>query len=178
MTGPGAAPTPPVRATEGVSRLAVLDLMRTVALLRVIVYHVVGIDVLTMFASMPVMFFVAGALFARSMQSRRGIIVIRDRFRRILPSLVVFAAVLVGLYAALGLLTGSFSSVETSEGWVERLGIYDIVRLFFPLASGEPPVGPGTPDDPVFWSWNPLWYIHTHLVLALLGPLLVAAYRR
>lgn len=151
--------------------------MRTVALLRVIVYHVTGIDGLSLIASMPVMFFVAGALFARSMRTRRGLIVIRDRFRRILPSLFAYATALVALYAALGLLTTSFASVE-SGGVVEQLGLYDVSRLFMPLFSGEPPTGPGTVSDAVYWTWNPLWYIHTHLMLALFGPLLVMAYKR
>jgi peptidoglycan/LPS O-acetylase OafA/YrhL len=151
--------------------------MRTVALLRVVLFHVTGIDALSLVASMPVMFFVAGALFARSMQNRRGWVVVRDRYRRILPSLMVFASALVALYASLGLLTGSFASVPSS-GPIEQLGLYDTARLFFPLLSGEPPVGPGTVDQAVYWTWNPLWYVHTHLVLALLGPLLVLAYRR
>ena len=177
MTGPEALPPPSSSTTEGLSRLAVLDLMRTVALLRVIVFHVTGIDGLSLVASMPVMFFVAGALFARSMQNRRGLIVTRDRYRRILPSLFVFAAALMVLYASRGMLRGTWSSFPAS-GAIRELGIYDSARLFFPLFSGEPPTGPGTPDDAVFWTWNPLWYVHTHLVLALFGPMLVHTYRR
>jgi hypothetical protein len=175
-TGPGVEPTPPA-SSETMSRLAVLDLMRTVALLRVIAFHVTGVDGLTLIASMPVMFFVAGALFARSIQNRRGIVVVRDRYRRILPSLFVFAAALIALYAWLGLLTGSLSS-DVVGGEIQRLGIYDAARLFIPVLSGEPPVGPGTLDEAVYWTWNPLWYVHTHLLLALFGPLLIMAYRR
>lgn len=181
MTGPGGSigsePAPSLRASESVSRLALLDLMRTVALLRVVMFHVTGIDGLSLVASMPVMFFVAGALFARSIRSRPGLIVVRDRFRRILPSLFVFAAGLVVLYAATGALVSTAGN-DPATGTIDRLGLYGVARLFFPLLSGEPPVGPGTPDDAVFWTWNPLWYIHTHLFLALIGPVLVWAYKR
>lgn len=180
MTSPGGTIEPGasgVSPREGVSRLAVLDLMRTVALLRVVVFHVTGLDVLSFIASMPVMFFVAGALFARSIQSRRGLVVVRDRFRRILPSLFVFAAMLVGLYASLGMLTASWGN-QPASGPVEQLGVYGVLRLFLPVLSGNTPIGPGTVDDAVYWTWNPLWYVHTHLFLALFGPLLVALYKR
>lgn len=172
----GGRPTP--ATSEGVARLALLDLMRTVALLRVVAYHVTGLDPLTWLASMPVMFFVAGSLFARSLRRRRGLLVVRDRFRRILPSLFAYATVLVVLYASLGLLTGSLGSVRDAAGWITELGRYDTARLFVPVISLEPPVGPGDPDQAVFWTWNALWYVHTHLLLAAVGPLLIMAYKR
>ena len=161
-----------------VGRLWLLDLMRTVALLRVVAFHVTGISPLTWFASMPVMFFVAGSLYSRSRRSRRGRTVIVDRFRRILPSLFAYAAALTVLYAALGLLSPTLASVRDGAGWITELGIYDTARLYLPFLSLEPPVGPGTPDDPVYWTWIALWYIHTHLLLVLVGPLLIGAYRR
>lgn len=164
--------------TEGVARLSLLDLMRTVALLRVVAFHVTGIDPLTMIASMPVMFFVAGALFAQSMQRRRGLVVIRDRFRRILPSLMLYALVLVVLYGSLGLLTSDLTSIRDAAGNITELGLYDTARLFIPVISLEPPVGPGSPDEPVYWTWIALWYIHTHLLLALIGPVLMMLYKR
>ncbi len=176
MTIEGALPLQ--RPSEGAARLGLLDLMRTVALLRVVAYHVTGLDPLSMIASIPIIFFVAGALYARSMERRRGLIVIRDRYRRILPSLFAYAAMLMVLYGALGLLTSSWSSVTDAQGWITELGVYDSLRLFVPVLSGEAPVGPGSPEDPVFWTWTALWYVHTHLLLALVGPLLVLAYRR
>lgn len=175
---PDPAGTERPAAAEGAGRLAVLDLMRTVALLRVVAFHVTGIDPLTLIASMPVMFFVAGALFARSMNSRQWYLVVRDRYRRILPSLCVFAAALMLLYWSQGLLTSSLASVHDADGSVVKLGVYDSARLFFPLLNGGAPVGPGTPDDAIYWTWNPLWYVHTHLFLALIGPVLVWLHRR
>lgn len=159
-------------------RLLLLDLMRTVALLRVVVFHVTGITALTWVASMPVMFFVAGSLYSRSCRSRRGRTVIADRFRRILPSLFAYAAVLTALYASLGLLVPTLASVRDAAGWITELGLYDTARLYMPLLSLEPPVGPGSPSDEVYWTWLPLWYLHTHLLLVLVGPLLIGAYRR
>lgn len=163
---------------EDLCRLALLDLMRTVALLRVVALHVTGIDPLTWFASMPVMFFVAGSLFSRSSRTRRGRTVIRDRFRRILPSLFGYAAMLTVLYGSLGLLTPTLASVRDAAGWITELGVDDTARLYVPVISLEPPVGPGSPAGDLFWTWNPLWYLHTHLLLVLIGPLLVAGYRR
>lgn len=160
------------------SRLALLDLMRTVALLRVVLLHITGVDALSLLASIPVIFFVAGALYAKSMERRRGLIVIRDRYRRILPSVIVYAAALTALYASQGLLTSSWSSVTGPDGYITQLGIYDTLVLFLPFLSPESPVGPGNPDQAVFWTWNALWYIHTHLMLALIGPVLVWCYRR
>jgi hypothetical protein len=172
---PGSSTSAPL---EDLGRLTLLDLMRTVALLRVVALHVTGIDPLTWFASMPVMFFVAGSLFSRSTRSRRGLTVVRDRFRRILPSLAGYALLLTVLYGALGLLTPTLASVRDAAGWITELGIYDTARLYVPVISLEPPVGPGSPTDALYWTWNPLWYLHTHLLLVLIGPLLVAGYRR
>ena len=155
-----------------------LDLVRAVALYRVVLLHVTGIDPLTWIAAMPVMFFVAGALVARSLGRRPGRAVVVDRFRRILLPLGAYATCLVVLYAAQGLLTRSLLSVTGPGGWISQLGVYDTARLFVPVLSLGAPVGPGAPSDPVFWTWDPLWYLHTHLVFVLLSPLLIALFRR
>lgn len=176
MTIEGGAPQEQV--VEGVARTALLDLMRTVALLRVVMLHITGIDPLSLVASIPIIFFVAGALYAKSMERRRGLIVIKDRFRRILPSMFAYATMLMFLYASLGMLIGQWSSVTDAAGWITQLGIYDSARLFVPVLSLGAPVGPGDPEQNVYWTWVALWYVHTHLLLALIGPLLVKAYRR
>jgi peptidoglycan/LPS O-acetylase OafA/YrhL len=162
----------------GAGRLVLLDLLRTVALYRVVLLHVTGIDPLTWVAAMPVMFFVAGSLVARSLGRRPGRTVVVDRYRRILVPLGGYAACLVVLYAAQGLLTSSLGSTTGAGGWITRLGVYDTARLFVPVLSLGAPVGPGSPSDPVFWTWDPLWYLHTHLVFVLLSPLLFALFRR
>lgn len=179
MTEPGGSPertsAEPLPRPE---RNRILDVLRTVALLRVVAYHVTGIDPLTWIASMPLMFFVAGALYARSCRSRPGPEVVADRMRRILSPLAVYAGALVALYAWEDLLSPTISSVRAGDGTITGLGIYDAARLFFPLLSLEPPTGPGGIDDAVYWTWVPLWYVHTHLLLVVVGPLLVRAYRR
>lgn len=159
-------------------RLVLLDLLRAVALYRVVVLHVTGLDPLTWIAAMPVMFFVAGSLVAGSLDRRSGRTVVLDRFRRILLPLGGYATYLVVLYAAQGLLTNSFLSVTGPGGWITRLGLYDVARLFVPVLSLGAPVGPGSPADPVFWTWDPLWYLHAHLLFVLLAPLLYAGFRR
>ncbi len=163
---------------KGLARLAMLDLMRTVALLRVVAFHVTGVDALTLVASMPVMFFVAGALYARSMQTRSAPTVIRDRFRRILPALWAYATFLVILYASKGLLSPTWGDVPGPDGSIAELGIYHTLQLFIPVIGPGAPVGPGTPDQAVFWTWNPLWYLHTHLFLSLLGAIYLPCYKR
>jgi peptidoglycan/LPS O-acetylase OafA/YrhL len=109
---------------------------------------------------------------------RPGRSVVVDRFRRILLPLGGYATFLVVLYAAQGLLATSFLSVVGPGGWITRLGLYDVARLFVPVLSLGAPVGPGAPADPVYWTWDPLWYLHTHLLFVLLAPLLYAGFRR
>jgi len=173
-TGPSDA----AASRRGAERLVFLDLLRTIALYRVVVLHVTGLDPLTWFAAMPVMFFVAGSLMAGSLDARRGRSVVVDRFRRILIPLGGYATFLLVLYASQSLLTSSLFSVTGADGWITRLGLIDVARLFVPVLSLGAPVGPGSPADPVFWTWDPLWYLHTHLVFVLLAPFLYAAFRR
>ena len=162
----------------GPARLAMLDLMRTVALLRVVAFHVTGIDALSLVASMPVMFFVAGALYARSMQTRSAAVVVRDRFRRILPALWAYATFLVALYASKGLLSPTWGDVAGPDGSIAQLGIHHTLQLFLPFIGLSSPVGPGLADQAVYWTWNPLWYLHTHLFLSLLGVIYLRCYNR
>jgi len=180
MDGPagGTGPREAASSLRRSERLVFLDLLRTIALYRVVVLHVTGLDPLTWFAAMPVMFFVAGSLMAGSLDVRRGRSVVVDRFRRILVPLGGYATFLVVLYAAQGLLTSSLFSVTGAGGWITRLGLIDVARLFVPVLTLGAPVGPGSPADPVFWTWDPLWYLHTHLVFVLLAPFLFAAFRR
>lgn len=159
-------------------RIALLDFLRTVALVRVFVRHTLGLEALTWLTSMPIMFFVAGALFYRSMSNRSGPTVVKDRFIRILPPLWTYVAALVVVFAMNSALTLSASDVIGVDGRPEQIGLMRVLVLFLPMLSLSPPVGPGTPDQDLFWTWDALWYIHMHLLFALIGPLLVIAYRR
>src|SRR5512147_2850411 len=62
-----------------------LDLLRSIALVRVVVYHLFGWAWLSvLFPSMGVMFALAGSLMARSL-SRPALSVVKSRVRRLLP---------------------------------------------------------------------------------------------
>ncbi len=94
-------PEAPAAAREP-GRDRYLDVLRFLALVRVIVYHLFGWAWLTIvFPSMGVMFALAGSLMARSLH-RPARDVIRDRVRRLLPPLWVFGAVALGLLLAGG----------------------------------------------------------------------------
>ena len=72
-----------------------LDLLRALALVRVVIYHNFGWTWLPLlFPSMGVMFALAGSLMARSL-SRPAFGVIRARLRRLLPPMWMFGAVVV-----------------------------------------------------------------------------------
>lgn len=68
-----------------------LDLLRAIATVRVVVYHLTGWTALTIvFPAMSVMFALAGSLMAASLD-RSGAWAVERRLRRLLPSLWVLA---------------------------------------------------------------------------------------
>ena len=85
---PAVVPEPDVAPPPGPKRPGrdrYLDLLRSIALVRVVAYHLFGWAWLTvLFPSMGVMFALAGSLMARSL-SRPAWGVIRGRVRRLLP---------------------------------------------------------------------------------------------
>src|SRR3954464_8012384 len=91
-----------VAAPKAPGRDRYLDLLRSLALVRVVVYHLFGWAWLTvLFPSMGVMFALAGSLMARSL-NRPAPKVIRDRVRRLLPPLWAFSASALALMFAGG----------------------------------------------------------------------------
>ena len=99
---------------DGVSRAGVgrstatrsvyLDAFRAVALVHVVVYHASSWSWVTAFTAMPLMFFIAGTLYAASLERRDASRVVRDRYRRILVPYWVYLAAMVALWASLGVL--------------------------------------------------------------------------
>ncbi|WP_228389880.1 acyltransferase family protein [Streptomyces smaragdinus] len=150
---PAPAPSPPKPA----GRDRWLDLLRAVALVRVVVYHTFGWAWLTvLFPSLGVMFALAGSLMARSLGDRSAWSVIRGRMRRLLIPFWVFAVVAVGWMLERGW--------HPAEPW--RLVLWVV-----PL--GDPPGS----------AWGeqltgPLWYIRAYLWFVLLSPVLLWAWRR
>ncbi|RKN42673.1 acyltransferase family protein [Micromonospora endolithica] len=131
-----------------------LDLLRFLAIVRVVVYHVTGWATLTLvFPAMSVMFALAGSLMAASLQKWGPGAVLR-RLRRLLPSLWVVAAVFVPAM----LLTG--------------LPLTPRVLLWlFPIA------------DPPANGWGALalsviWYLRDYLWFVLASPVAHWLFRR
>ena len=110
----------------GTDRLAFVDVMRTVAVGRVVVNHALPWPWLKWFESLPVMFFASGLLVGRSLQNRPLKAVFIGRFQRL--------AVPTGLYLAFaavmgitGLLPGTMTHlwyVWTFLGFTALSGVY------------------------------------------------------
>ncbi|MFF2858322.1 acyltransferase [Streptomyces rubiginosohelvolus] len=173
-TVPAQTPVAPPAATRKPGRDRYLDLLRTVALVRVVVYHVFGWAWLTiLFPSMGVMFALAGSLMARSL-SRPALGVIRGRIRRLLPPMWVFALVVVPMMFAL-----SWQPVkEDGLWWFVKLAwyVFPVGAPPFPWSSGD---RAGLLED----TWavqaaGPLWYIRAYLWFVIASPLLLRAFRK
>ncbi|MFF2944004.1 acyltransferase [Streptomyces niveus] len=151
-----------------------LDLLRAVALGRVVIYHIFGWAWLTiLFPSMGVMFALAGSLMARSL-GRPALGVVRGRMRRLLPPMWAFAVVVVPMIFALG-----WRPVrEEGLWWFLRLANY-----LFPVGAPPYPWESGAEGGLLETSWaeqaiGPLWYIRAYLWFVLASPLLLWAFRR
>ncbi|MFD8117389.1 acyltransferase family protein [Streptomyces microflavus] len=151
-----------------------LDLLRAVALVRVVIYHIFGWAWLTiLFPSMGVMFALAGSLMARSL-ARPALGVIRGRIRRLLPPMWAFALVVVPMMFAL-----SWQPVK-AEGlwWFVKLAWY-----VFPVGAPPYPWSSGDRAGLLEDTWaiqaaGPLWYIRAYLWFVLASPLLLRAFRK
>ncbi|MEU7330991.1 acyltransferase family protein [Streptomyces parvus] len=173
-TVPAGTPAAPTAPAGRPGRDRYLDLLRTIALLRVVIYHIFGWAWLTiLFPSMGVMFALAGSLMARSL-GRPALGVIRGRIRRLLPPMWVFALVVVPMMFAL-----SWQPVkEEGAWWFVKLAwyVFPVGAPPFPWSSGDQA---GLLED----TWavqaaGPLWYIRAYLWFVLASPLLLRAFRR
>ncbi|MFG1870362.1 acyltransferase family protein [Micromonospora arborensis] len=131
-----------------------LDLLRFLAIVRVIVYHVTGYATLTLvFPAMSVMFALAGSLMAASL-TRSGPAAVGRRLRRLLPSLWVLAVVFVPAM----LLSGMALTPR-------------VLLWLFPIA------------DPPANNWGALalsiiWYLRDYLWFVLASPIAFWLFRR
>ena len=139
-----------------------LDTLRTLAIIRVVTYHTFGGSWLTwVFPSMGVMFALAGGLMVRSLDRSGPKVVIKNRFRRLLPAFWLYGAIMVALMLAHG-----WTHDEDSPLHYWQLLLY-IVPVLNPPSST--------------WGANYaviLWYLRTYLWLVALSPLLLKAFRR
>lgn len=148
-----------VRA-PGRRRDGFLDLIRALALVRVVIWHATGVAAVTLVAAIPVMFLVTGELFGRSAARHGAVTTLRDRLRRLAPPLWAFAAL---AWAAMAV---GASASGTPLRW-SRLAMWVV------------PVG--DPAGSVWeggWLATPLWYLRTLLWVMALAPLALWLLRR
>lgn len=150
------ASVPPVRNRY-------LDLLRAVAIVRVVVYHLFGWPWLSIVVpAMGIMFALAGSLTAASLDRRPAGRVIATRLRRLLPPLWLLGLIVVPVMLALG---------WAHEGGEHPFSPARLVLWLVPIAD---PVGSDKGVD----VWEPLWYIRAYLWFVLLSPIMYAAYKK
>ncbi|MGA4849167.1 acyltransferase family protein [Streptomyces sp. G5(2025)] len=169
-------------ATRAPGRDRYLDLLRSLALVRVVVYHLFGWAWLTIvFPSMGVMFALAGSLMARSLnrpgRSCPAWDVIKGRVRRLLPPLWVFGAV------ALGLLLAGGWNVSDDPDHGGPWSLLGLVTYVVPVGAPPFPWHLGDKAGLLEDTWpvqavGPLWYLRAYLWFVIASPLLMWAFRR
>ncbi|MFC5142293.1 glycosyltransferase [Actinomycetospora rhizophila] len=152
---------------KGGGRERWLDLLRAVALLRVVTYHAFGGGWMSMvFPSMGVMFALGGSLMVQSLRRGEALDVIGHRLRRLLPPLWFF-----GLLAVPVMLWHGWAA-QDADGTVESPLVWsNLLYWLFPLI--DPPGSDWGADAVVG-----LWYIRAYLWFVLLTPLMLWAFRR
>ena len=144
-----ATATPPL----GGGRERFLDALRAVATLRVVLYHATGNAHLSWFAAMPLMFFVGGALYGKSLSRSPWRPLLKKRTRRILIPWTAWVVMIALVYA----LTGEWRNVP----WWGAIG------FVFPLLPPHGPLGAAAGD--LYWTWMALWYISAYLLFMVVG---------
>jgi CubicO group peptidase (beta-lactamase class C family)/peptidoglycan/LPS O-acetylase OafA/YrhL len=140
-----------------------LDLVRAVALVRVVLWHTFAAPVLTyVVAAVPTMFFVTGALLAGSIDRRGARTVVLDRLRRLLVPFWAYGVV------AIGAMVGAAAVLGTPDTAMPVRALW----WLFPL---DDPAGS---DWQQGWLVSSLWYVRVLLWLVLLAPLVRRIARR
>ncbi|MFD5761854.1 acyltransferase [Streptomyces sp. NPDC127044] len=179
---PGPTPTPGSAARSAPApkkpgRDRYLDLLRSIALVRVVVYHLFGWAWLTVvFPSMGVMFALAGSLMARSL-SRPALGVIRGRVRRLLPPLWAYSAVALAQMFAGG--WNVMKDPDNGGTW----GLVKLIDYVIPIGAPPFPWHVGSKSGLLEDTWavqaaGPLWYLRAYLWFVIASPLLLWAFRR
>ncbi|MGW5370205.1 acyltransferase family protein [Streptomyces sp. NPDC004009] len=178
-TLPSATDEPAPAAEPGQQRRAPVrdryfDLLRAVALFRVVFYHLMGWAWLpVVFPSMGVMFALAGNLMARSLK-RPAVQVVRSRLRRLLPPLW-----LLGAIGVTGMVLQGWSPGDDGHPgwWWLHLGFWILPVSDPPYAEGLRGIHGVLGEDWGSELAGPLWYIRAYLWYVLLSPFLLRALR-
>jgi len=130
-----------------------IDLLRALAIVRVVFYHTSGWTLLSFLPAMSLMFALGGSLMASSLD-RSGVSAVGRRLRRLLPSLWVLSAVFVPAMVVTGL-------------------AFDWKLLLWAVPLSDPPAN----------TWGALalstiWYLRDYLWFVLVSPLALWAFRR
>jgi peptidoglycan/LPS O-acetylase OafA/YrhL len=158
-----ARPVAPADVPAVPAREAWIDLLRAVALVQVVCCHQFDSGPLSVaFPGIGVMFAIGGSVMARSLRNAPAPDVIGHRLRRLLPPLWLLGAVLVPVMLALGW------TVNADGSDVDRASL-----VYWLLPVLDPPGSAQAADAVIV-----LWYVRVYLWLVLLGPLLLAAFRR
>ncbi|WP_079125978.1 acyltransferase family protein [Streptomyces sp. ERV7] len=177
LTPPAAAlrHKPEAAAPARPGRDRYFDLLRALALFRVVLYHLMSWTWLPLaFPSMGVMFALAGNLMGRSLK-RPAPQVIRSRMRRLLPPMWLLGAIgVTGMIAQ-----GWGPDADGHPGWWWTHLLFWIVPLSDPPFAADLPGVHGFLDGS--WAGNiaePLWYLRAYLWYVLLSPLILRYLRK
>ncbi|HVW32234.1 MAG TPA: acyltransferase family protein, partial [Acidimicrobiia bacterium] len=148
------------RPGETSGRDLAIDLIRVVAIGRVVVWHAFPARWLTFVAAVPLLFFVTGSLLARSRRRSAPRAVVLGRLRRLLPS--------VWLYGAVLLVAGAVQThLHPSSAGRPALALRDVASWLAPL------VDPRVSGLSGPWLTTHLWYIRAYVWVVLLAPVLL-----
>jgi CubicO group peptidase (beta-lactamase class C family)/peptidoglycan/LPS O-acetylase OafA/YrhL len=136
--------TPVAPASRPRGRDRFLDVVRVLALVRVILWHTWSAAWLTWFPAMPAMFFGAGALLDDSLERRGWWATVRQRARRLLIPFWTYAVVAIAVMVAMG--------------W--RPTPADLFGWVLPVVD---PVG----SEELRGLWIPLWYVRAYVWFVL-----------
>ena len=117
--------------------------------MRVVLYHASSDPRLSWFAAMPAMFFVGGALFAKSIDNRPPLEVLRSRSRRIVVPVWAWSAMVFTAYTVAGV-----------WGQVPKWGIPGFILPILPAVGAR---------GQWYWTWMTLWYLTAYLLFMLIG---------